>query len=39
MNQSWFGDNQFQIFTLLARFLNSFFTRRFLFSSLESVVK
>ena len=39
MNQFWFGDNQCQIFALLARFLNSSFTRRFLFSSLESVVK
>ena len=35
MNQFWFGDNQRQIFTLLARFLNSSFTRRFLFSTLE----
>ena len=39
MNQFWFGDNQCQIFALLALFLNSSFTRRFLFSSLESVVK
>ena len=39
MNQFWFGDNQCQIFTLSARVLNSLFTRRFLFSSLESVVK
>ena len=39
MNQFWFDDNQFQIFALLARFLNSFFTRPFLFSGLESVVK
>ena len=39
MNQFWFGDNQGQIFALLARFLNSSFTSRFLFSSLESVVK
>ena len=39
MNQFWFGDSQYQIFALLARCLNSSFTRRFLFSSLESVVK
>ena len=39
MNQFWFGDNQCQIFALLTRFLNSSFKRRFLFSSLESVVK
>ena len=39
MDQFWFGDNQFQIFALLARCLNSSFTRRFLFSSLESVGK
>ena len=39
MNQFWFGDNQCQIFALIARFLNSSFTRRFPFSSLESVVK
>ena len=40
MNQFWFGDNQCQIFALLARFFfNSSFKRRFLFSSLESVVK
>ena len=39
MKQFWFGDNRWQIFALLARFLNSSFTRRFLFSSLESVVK
>ena len=39
MNQFWFGENQCQIFALLARCLNSLFTRRFLFSSLESVVK
>ena len=39
MNQFWFGDNRCQMFALLARFLNSWFTRRFLFSNLESVVK
>ena len=39
MNQIWFGDNQCQFFALLARFLNSSFTRRFLFSSSETVVK
>ena len=39
MNQFWFGDSQGQIFALLARFLNSSFTSRFLFSSLESMVK
>ena len=39
MNQFWFGDNQGQFFALLARFLNSSVTRRFLFSSLESVGK
>ena len=38
MNQFWFDDNQCQIFALSARFLNSSFTRRFLFS-LKSVVK
>ena len=39
MNQFSFGDSQCQILALLARCLNSSFTRRFLFSSLESVVK
>ena len=39
MNQFWFGDNQYQIFALLPRLLNSSFTRRFFFFSLESVVK
>ena len=39
MNQFWFGDNQSHIFALLTRFLNSSFTRRVLFSSLESVFK
>ena len=39
MNQFCFGDNQCQIFALLAHCLNSSFTSRFLFSSLESVVK
>ena len=39
MNQFWFGDNQCKVFALIARFLNSSFTRPFPFSSLESVVK
>ena len=36
MNQFWFEDDKCQ---LLARLLNSSFTRSFLFPSLESVVK
>ena len=39
MNQFWFDDDKCQFFALLARFLNSSFTRSFLFPSLESVVK
>ena len=38
MNQFWFGDNR-MLFAMLARCLISSFTCRFLFSSLESVVK